>query len=247
MAPFPTRSAQLAAALVLAAGLAACASRPPPPPLPAQEGDQGFVPRGRQVFVSPMGEPFRADMSAAYPVAAWFAGADSNHDGRLTEAEFQADADRFFKRLDADGDGMIDGLEVQTYEREIAPEILPSVGRLRSGEGQNEGLFRPGGGARRGGGRNRGGDDAPQQRRVEAADRSAQGAGLYGFFQEPEPVSSADANFDGRVAIDEWRAKAARAFKRLDKTGAGYLILGGLPKTPQQEAIDKRRPPAAPR
>lgn len=75
------------------------------------------------VFVSPSGEPFRPGPGVTDPFEAWFAGADANHDGRLDRAEFRADAVRFFKRLDTDGDGVIDGFEVAAYEKSVAPEL----------------------------------------------------------------------------------------------------------------------------
>ena len=35
----------------------------------------------------------------------------------------QADADRFFAKLDANGDGQVDPDEIRIYEYEIAPEV----------------------------------------------------------------------------------------------------------------------------
>ena len=58
------------------------------------------------LFISPMGEPFRAPISQPYPSATWFAGADANHDGVLSREEFRADALRFFKLLDVTKDGL---------------------------------------------------------------------------------------------------------------------------------------------
>lgn len=72
---------------------------PPPPPPPG-----GPRPPHGRLFISPMGEPFRGED----PIGAWFAGADANHDGVVTEAEFIADADRVFLLLDREHDGEID-------------------------------------------------------------------------------------------------------------------------------------------
>src|SRR5690349_23734849 len=58
-------------------------------------------------FISPMGEPFRARSTSEAPIARWFGQADRNRDGVLTSDEMQADADRFFARLDSSRDGMI--------------------------------------------------------------------------------------------------------------------------------------------
>ncbi|MEO8113421.1 MAG: hypothetical protein ABI655_03495, partial [Phenylobacterium sp.] len=101
--------------LVMAAmlGLAACASEPR-----GRRGLPDGPPRPR-LFISPSGEPFRGPDG----LGAWLAGADADHDGAVTLTEFRADAVRFFKVLDANGDGRIDGFEIQAYERDIAPEI----------------------------------------------------------------------------------------------------------------------------
>jgi len=47
-------------------------------------------PGTKPVFLSPMGEPFRAEAGKPYPSAVWFAGADKNHDGYLSRAEVKA-------------------------------------------------------------------------------------------------------------------------------------------------------------
>ena len=51
-------------------------------------------------FISPMGEPFRAGRPATIPWRIGLRQADCNRDGVLTAAEMQADADRFFAKLD---------------------------------------------------------------------------------------------------------------------------------------------------
>ena len=80
------------------------------------------APRG-QVFVSPMGEPFRSEAGGTAPVDLWFNAADTDHDGALTRAEFQADAKRFFLTLDRRHDGEIDPDDIEYYETVVAPEI----------------------------------------------------------------------------------------------------------------------------
>ena len=74
-------------------------------------------------FISPMGEPFRAPCDRR--------GSDRTlvrpgrpEPGRvLTADEMQADADRFFVRLDSNHDGQIIPDEIKAYEYEIAPEV----------------------------------------------------------------------------------------------------------------------------
>jgi hypothetical protein len=155
--------------------LSSCASGPPQD---GPRGDWGKAPRRppgdedgprrpmRQLFISPAGEPFRAEPDAPYPVAAWFAGADSDHDGALTREEFVADSLRFFDIIDVDHNGVVDGFEVSHYETQIAPEILMAFqggGRGMGGGGMGgppgggEGPGGDGGGKRGGGGNPMGG------------------------------------------------------------------------------------------
>src|SRR5215217_3309720 len=73
-------------------------------------------------FISPMGEPFRARTASDDTLALWFRQADRDQDGMLTPDEMQADAERFFTKLDGNHDGEIDPEEVVAYEWEVAPE-----------------------------------------------------------------------------------------------------------------------------
>jgi hypothetical protein len=78
-------------------------------------------------FLSPAGEPFRIAAGGPSPLATWFAGADADHDGVLTFAEFRADFRRFFATLDTNHDGEIAPDEVARYETEILPEIASGI------------------------------------------------------------------------------------------------------------------------
>jgi hypothetical protein len=198
------------------------------------------------VFISPCGKPFRAPMSAPYPVVDWFKQADANGDGKLDHAEFIADAAAFFKVLDINGDGVLDGYEIQVYEHRIAPEILGfrvDVGALqppwspygpaRLWQAQAGGL----GGA--GGPTPSSADDhEPESKpQKETVDESGQGASPYGFFNAPEPVTAADIDFRGLIYKDNFLKLADRHFTALDKDGAGYLVLAKLPKTLIQQQL----------
>ena len=236
-----TARARTALAIALAAGLCACAS--------GREGDgdpHAFggsareAPGGRgdalNVFLSPSGEPFRGGRDAPYASALWFARADADHDGRLTPAEFRADALRAFALYDTDGNGVIDAFEIQHYEEAIAPEILPRIGGLRAGEGADSSLF-----SGRGGGRNRGGGGPSRKGKEVAGDRTVSGAGLYAMLAEPEPITAADADVSGTVTRAEWLARSDVRFALLDRAGRGYLVLADLPKPQAQGLLDRRR------
>jgi hypothetical protein len=231
--------------------LAACASGPPqegprgdwgkePRARPPGEGEAGGPPRQahRQLFISPAGEPFRAEPGAPYPVAAWFAGADADHDGALTRDEFTADSLRFFDRLDGDHNGVIDGFEVSAYETQVAPEILQG---FQSGEGpgaRGQG-GPPGQGGHRGG--KRGGGGGGKHAGASPMGGMLQGGTPYSLLAEPEPVMASDGDFDRRITRAE-ASKAAKArFALLDTDGDGKLRLADLPKTPVQARLEGLR------
>jgi hypothetical protein len=198
-----------------------------------------------QLFMSPCGEPFRANDGEPYPVHAWFAQADTDHDGSIDLAEFRADHARFFDILDQDKNGYIDGLEVSFYEKRIAPDVL--LGQLygaRDPARTPPGLWGGAvvraqfGGVGGGGYQGPGGAQGPAPD-LGAARRPKQeliGSELYSLLKDPEPVTSADTNLDGRITKAEFLAAADRRFKRLDRKGDGKLTLDELPK-PQAQVM----------
>ncbi len=235
-----TRLRRLITATLGVLCLAGCATGDAPEQPGPSGGPHGRGLRYPNTFVSPAGKPYHARFGEPYPVSAWFAAADSDHDGRLTREEMRADAKAFFLELDTNHDGMIDGAEVENYENNIAPEILPPIGRLHEGEGFDANLDlndqrnteNPRNNARRGGGQAR----APRAPKGE----TTQGAALFSLLNQPEPVSAADTDFNGQVTLAEFLAAADRHFDRLDTKEQGYLTLAGLPKTPVQDAIEQQ-------
>ena len=186
----------------------------------------------RRLFISPMGEPFRSKSREDDTLADWFAQADQNHDGRLTLEEMQADAQRFFALLDLNHDGEIDPDEVTHYEDAIAPEV-------RTGEHFSLTSFEsnaPEAGAGRGSGRRRG--DSGRRPSFRGGDDPHQGAGRFGLLDLPEPVVSADSDFNRGISLTEFRQAAVQRFLALDLDHHGFLSLAGL------ESIRPAPPPA---
>ncbi|MFI4975459.1 MAG: hypothetical protein ACHP84_13045 [Caulobacterales bacterium] len=186
------------AALPLAALL--LAQSPPPAPAPAP-----------RLFISPSGEPFRLSPTVPDPVAAWFERANAAHDGKLTKAEFRADAEAFFQRLDTNHDGVIDGFELAAYEKNVVPELSAAVYDRAPGEGDGEHTRRHEGSQTKGG-----------------ASHGPKTAAIAMLLDEPEPVADADLELDGHITLAEWRKAADERFGVLDKADAGYLTLAGL-------------------
>ncbi len=208
----------------------------PPSPVPG--------PRPTQLFIAPSGEPFRAARGEPYPVAVWFARADADHDGRLTRGEFRRDAMLFFPVLDANGDGVVDGKEIERYEQELVPEVRVDFGSggfaYRAPTLAYDGQGDPT--SRRGAQDDSSADAAPHT--PKALPELPRGAGRYALINAPEPVVAADADLNRRITPQELAAAADRRFTLLDPDGVGYLTLATLPKTPIQqrgEARGKRR------
>jgi hypothetical protein len=185
-------------------------------------------------FISPCGKPFRAPRKAPYPVAKWFAEADKNNDGKLDRTEFLGDAEAFFKVLDQGGKGFIDSFDVQIYEHNIAPEVL---GYRVEG---TAGVSRPAAGARLWLAQDEGSGESGEddQSKPKTLDESGQGAAPYSFFQEPEPVTAADFDFNGRITRANFLKLADMHFTALDTGQAGFLTLAGLPKTLVQKTLE---------
>jgi Ca2+-binding EF-hand superfamily protein len=230
------RTTTWAGVVALAMSLAACAESEGPPmrnghvrfdrPGETSVGfpdeDAGGGPRRprEQLFISPSGKPFRAPMGQPYPVAAWFAEADANHDGKITREEFRADAEAYFKVLDTNGDGEISMPEVTRWEEVLVPEIARDASGLGGGFG---------GGGRRG---------APSRNEL---DTRRQGAAVYSLVNEPHPIRGADSDFSLGVSREEWRAGADRRFDLLDANHDGAITFDELKPTPAQRGLQAQK------
>lgn len=242
--------------IALAGALAGCASDLPRPRGPGtHRPTDGGSEHGRgQLFVSPMGEPFRASQHAGAAQALWFAGADADGDGRITEVEFQRDAMRFFAVLDRGHDGEIDPDDIAYYENVLIPEIRVASG----GRGPAGGARGPGGPGGRGGGRGPGGGGSgggggqgmhmgsDTSRKADATAHERLGAARFGFFDLPEPVIAADRNLNRGVDRAEFTMAAATRFAALDRNHDGALTRGELPRAGADTWRNGSDLPAAP-
>lgn len=194
------------ASLALALVCAACASAPDIP-----------LPRAGY-FISPHGEPFRFDRGES-GVARWFALADADEDGRLTRAEFDADAQRYFGDVDADANGLATSAEVSALRSRLAPQLEAMLAYLPAPQPDDDArstrrpTWRPGTGFL-----------TPQRRGGEGGDA----IGVVTLLNEREPVLASDADFNRRVTAEEFAAASEDRFAILDADGDGALTLTEL-------------------
>jgi hypothetical protein len=235
------------AGLGMMAVLSACASGPSGRP----GGPEGGPPPVRpEVFVSPYGELFVSEPGEPYPVAAWFADADADSDGRLTAEVFAADGRRWFATLDQDGDGVVGPSEIFAYERLVDATFAALGGGMGGPPGGGRGPGRrgpPGGGQMNlngdqqdpmggmgGMGGQEGGPPAPSKPRAQPYRGGTERLARAGLLSVPQPVRAADRNADQKITPDEWTAAGERWFVLLDQDHDGILTLESLPKTAVQ-------------
>lgn len=205
-----------AAALVLS--VAGQAQEPPRRNMP-----DGPPPGAGRLFVSPAGEAFRGGEGGP-PLQTWFARADADHDGSLTDAEMRADFARAFASFDVDGDGEIEPDEIARYETEVLPEMgrfgfRPGSAGFRPGMRRMGRLERGARGGRGGGMRRRGGGGHWAM---------LAGAARFGLLPISHPLMDADTDFNRGVTRDEFDAAAGRRFNQLNVSGSGRLTLEDL-------------------
>ncbi len=172
-------------------------------------------------FISPMGEPFRRADGPGEPIDRWFGGADANQDGILTLSEMERDAARFYLTLDVNRDGEIAPDEVTRYETVVAPEIQFARSDYGEYNSRSANLARQ----RATGEAMRAPNRGPRRR------ASAPGAAL-GLLNNPQPVTSADADFNRGVSFDEFRRAAGQRFVLLDRDHNGRIPRAELDPPP---------------
>ena len=125
--------------------------------------------------------------------------ADTDHDGKISRAEFMAQSAERFAGLDANGDGQISGDEMKAV-----------MGRMREGSGMM--------GGRHGPGEANGAMMPPPPPGAEGGPMGGHhghhGAGM---------MERLDTNHDGRISRDEMRASVDRRFDKLDTNHDGFV------------------------
>ena len=172
-----------------------------------------------QLFISPSGEPFRSKPGEPYPVVVWFGRADANKDGHIDRAEFRADAEAFFNVLDRDHDGVVDDTEINYYEKNLVPEILAGQPQARLDAAGRPPLILVQ-------------DDT--NKKIKENDLPYQGAAAFELLNDPEPVRSADRDFESRIKLADFLARADHNFDALVPDGHDFLSLDTLPRTDVQ-------------
>lgn len=168
-------------------------------------GGDKYRPGIRYNPISPLGEPLAAPTrdADAYRAAMrdWFTRTDTDHDGKLSLAEFTAEADRVFPLYDLNRDGFVTSYELTQYRVGLPTHTAPadSGRRLRPGRI----------------------DMTPD----EAATARVDGRGRADYRMGIDPVMSADSNADFRVTPEELRAEATRRHAIMDKNGDGFVSL----------------------
>ncbi|MFD2234421.1 hypothetical protein [Phaeospirillum tilakii] len=207
----------LAMAALFGLALAGCGTAP---------ADGGGPERGRPgaapVF-SPNAEPLTGGPlgpAGACPavLADWGRRVGARHDGTLSRAEFLADAEAQFARMDLDHDGFITADELSEYREPFRPrppedKPVPPPGAERGGP--------PGGGR---GGPFGGPPGAPRH---------------HATASSADPVMSADTNLDFKVSRDEFLRQAEHQFETLDRDHDGRLDAAELARACPSETDER--------
>lgn len=175
-----------------------------------------------RIFLSPMGQPFQGEDG----MQAWITAADTDHDGKVSLAEFAADASAFFARVDANQDQSLTSVESTALLQREAPQVLspdyagPPIDPHQGPPGRQH----------------RASDDRPDNpsngesliwRHPGPARHvaSLSGAGRFGLFDVGDSVMSCDTDFSGRVTVQEFSVCAARRFSEIDADHDGAITI----------------------
>jgi len=174
------------------------------------------------IFLSPMGQPFVGDDG----MQAWITAADTDHDGKVSLAEFQADASAFFAHVDANQDQSVTSVESTALLQREAPQVLsrdyvgPPIDPHQGPTGRQHHAS----------------DDRPDNPSSSGSliwnhpgpagpSRQLSGAARFGLFDVGDSVMSCDTDFSRRVTATEFSTCAARRFAELDADHDGSITI----------------------
>ena len=155
-----------------------------------------YSPNGEPLNGGPLGHP-----SCAQAMARWFDRVDANHDGVIDRAEFLADAARQFAAMDLDHDGVITPAELAQYRQPYAAPAPPAPGGATAD------------------------DEGHRHQGSDEGDRAALAA------DHVDPVMIADVHLRNRVTRGDFLAYASSNFAALDTAGDGRLTRAELVAT----------------
>jgi hypothetical protein len=221
---------RVAPLFALAVVLSACGSSRPDRPPEDLRYRVWFSPNGEPLSGGPLGR-----LSCSDALAGWVLRADVNRDGVVDRAEFMADAETQFKRMDLDQDGFLTSDELSRYRfpyLTLSQERTPRAGA--GGGNDSAELGRDGSGPPSGPPPNGAGPGGSA-----TGDRNGPHGPVGAIGALPadtaDPVMQADTNLDFRVSKTEFMAFAAETFAKLDKTGDGRLtkdeVIASCPAT----------------
>lgn len=200
----------------------------PPPPVASAN---------LQVFIAPCGRPYRVAKGEAYPVALWFAEADTNRDSRLTELELRADALRFFAELDRNKSNLLEPDEQLRYSNEVAPEVLSADFSLNGAPALFWNVQQNSGSVWRG---PKTGQGTAPTRRLGSYAASINGAARFMLIPRVNPVASTNVEMRIDIRPNDLAAQASRDFETLDRSRKGFLLFADLPPTIVQQRAQRR-------
>lgn len=163
-----------------------------------------YSPNGEPLNGGPLGRP-----TCNKAMSTWFARVDTDHAGRLSHAEFMADATAQFARMDIDHNGYLVPEELERYRLPYRQDASPTAGTAQTSDTDNSGGHHHG----------RHGSSNDSQSNASSASHL-----------EPDPVMAADVHNNFKVTLEDFLAQADRNFAELDTDHDGLITLKALLK-----------------
>lgn len=162
-----------------------------------------YSPNGEPLNGRPLGSPACKDA-----MSAWFTRVDLNHDGTISLAEFLADADQQFARMDIDHNGYLVSEELERFRKPYRQQDSELAAVDSGSNGGQAGL-----------------PDSQQDKRKRKRGGDENAAAEVPPADTPDPVMSADLNTDFKVTPQEFQQHARDVFAEMNASHTGALTL----------------------